>query len=371
VRDRALLLIVLACALMAGLCFGQAKRAIKPGDQVSVVCEEEPSLSKDYTVTRDGYIVLQFVGAVNIGGLSEAAAAAKIAQALVSERILTKATVRLNLTARKDQTISYAGAVGRSGELLPRDGLRLSDVVNAAKPTAAADMERILITTGEGKEIWVNFKAFDGKDQRHNPEVRAGDHVFFTLLDRPTEVTVVGMVAKPGPVEHKKGMTVKGAIEAAGGLTALADQDAIRIERDRVPLPPMNLLEAGRTEVKLGDVIRVAQAPATRQVTVMGAVASPKKVAFREGMTVGGAIKEAGGPLGNANLGSIKITRLENGKQRTFTHDLTAVGKGMSGDLPLKVNDVIDVPEGKGRRSMSPAMKIAGALLLIFGITRF
>lgn len=358
--------------LCACVCMGQIKAVVRPGDGVHVVCEEEPSLSKDYTITRDGYIVMQFIGAVSIAGLDELTASAKLAATLIEQRILPRAHVKLTILGTKTALISYAGAVSRAGDLFPRTGIRLSDVVALAQPTAAANLERVRITTAEGKELGVNFKAFDGKNMTHNPELRPGDRVYFDLVSRPQDVTVTGMVAKPGTVGFNDGMTVRQAIAAVGGTNATADRK-VRLERaGQVKEYDLSKEDAG---LQPGDRIFVPQQQVLTYVQVEGAVMTPRRVPYREGLTLSQAVDAAGGAFVKADLGKVKVIRQVDGKDKTLTHDLAAVYASKAGDLELRANDRVEVPMPSAKRASktNQALKIVAGLVFgaMFGFLRF
>ena len=350
----------------------QAKPVVRPGDSVNVVCEEEPSLSKDYTITRDGYIVMQFIGAVAVAGLDEPTASAKLAATLIEQRILPRAHIKLKIVGTKTALISYAGAVGKSGDIYPRPGLRLSDVVTVAQPTGAANLERVRITTADGKELGVNFKAFDGKDQTHNPELRAGDRVFFDLVSRPLDVTVTGMVVKPGTVAFNEGMTLRQAVAAAGGPNATADK-SVRLERaGQVKEYDISKEDAG---LQAGDRIFVPQQQVLTYVQVEGAVMTPRRVPFRDGITLSEAVDAAGGAFAKADLGKVQVVRKVDGKDKIITHDLAAVYASKAGDFELRANDRVNVPMPSQKRAgrTNQALKIIGGLVLgaMFGFLRF
>lgn len=364
--------VVVLALFVSGLSFAQVKQIVKSGDSVSVVCEEEPSLNKDYPITRDGYIVMQFIGAISVAGLTEDVAAAKIAATLIEQRILPRATVRLKVLGSRTALIGYGGAVQKSGEVFPRPGLRLADVVQAAQPTSAANMERVRITTGDGKEIFVNFKRFDGKDQTHNPELRAGDRVFFELVDRPQDVVITGMVKRPGSVPFKEGMTVRELVLAAGGYTAAANEKLVRLEHaGQVRELDLNTEDA---PLQAGDRVFVPQATALTFVTVNGAVVTPRRVPFREGLTLAQAVEGAGGAAPRADLKNVRVVRKIDGKDRIIVHNLSEVYASKAGDMPLRANDVVEVnyPKAVNRRGNS-ALQVVGAVVIgaIFGFLRF
>lgn len=80
------------------------------------------------------------------------------------------------------------------------------------------------------------------------------------------------------------------------------------------------------------------------QVFVMGAVRKPGAYGLQERMTVLGACLMAEGFTEFASPRRVKVTRIENGKQKTFQIDLVKVREGKKDDIPLMRGDRIDVP---------------------------
>lgn len=110
-------------------------------------------------------------------------------------------------------------------------------------------------------------------------------------------------------------------------------------------------------EVVLAEYIRSPQVnvivsnpvSAFSQVKVIGQVANPQSIAFREGMRVLDAVLAAGG-LGEFSAGNrAKIVRTQDGKQvelRVRLEDL--INKGaMQHNLELRPGDVLVVPESR------------------------
>ena len=91
-----------------------------------------------------------------------------------------------------------------------------------------------------------------------------------------------------------------------------------------------------------GDVIVV---PGGGNVMVVGWVQTPGYFQVGSGLTVLGAIGAAGGPMYAANTKDITLIRSnKNGSKDAIPIDLDKISKGEEDDLPVKANDVIDVP---------------------------
>jgi len=108
-------------------------------------------------------------------------------------------------------------------------------------------------------------------------------------------------------------------------------------------------------EVVLGEYVRSPQVniivtepvSAFSQVRVIGQVARPQGVAYREGMTVLDAVLAVGGLAPFAAGNRAKIIRTENGKQHEIKVRLDNVmNKGdLASNITLQPGDVVVVPE--------------------------
>jgi len=328
----------LSCVLLALLCLlafgGQTRVVVKPTDVVAVQCDQERKLDKEYTISNDGYIVMQFVGAIQVAGLTEEAAGAKIESALVTQRILPEARVHLHVVNSTSSGIVYAGAIRNNGEMPARRGLRLADVVTTAQPNPNANMERVRIVTSSGNEFIVNYKSYDGTNNANNPELRTGDMVLFDHVNGPPTQTPVRpthpVVQQPNPPGQ----------------------------------PPYQPSGQPANNPQNPDPNWHNPSGKPRMVTVIGAVASPRSVSWHEGMSVSEAIDQAGGLLKTADTSNVKIQRKIDGNTRIYKEDVKAASEGLSGEVMLRPDDVIDVPTVSHHGGISRNMKIGAAILL-------
>lgn len=97
------------------------------------------------------------------------------------------------------------------------------------------------------------------------------------------------------------------------------------------------LIRLFQPQLTNSDVIVTLESGAA-QVYVTGAVAKPGKLAFDRPTTILQAIMEAGGPNEFGSLKKVRIVRLENGEQNTFSVDLRATMEGRA-TTPVYVKD--------------------------------
>jgi protein involved in polysaccharide export with SLBB domain len=324
--------VLLAISMLVFVALGApGKRIVKANDQVSIYCDEEAALNREYTITKDGFIVMRFVGAIQVAGMTEEAAAGKIAQALVDEKILQKASVELNVLASKSGVISYSGAVQNSGSIPPKAGFHLSDLVQIAKPIPNANLQKVKITTAAGNEFIVNYAAFTGADNLNNPELRSGDSVFFDYTNQPAPI----QQPMQQPIQQQPHFEPEHHADNPRPL------EPTHQEPQRVLTEPEKL----------------------EYVEVMGAVEKSRTIRFEPGMTLSQAIERCG-ILKDSDLRNVRVDRKIDGDVRTYREDISRVHGGFSGDFPLRGGDIIHVPEQGHSRGPSRAVKIGAMILL-------
>lgn len=356
---RFIALLVLLVAALPGL---SQERPLRAGDKVRLTCEEEPSLNRDYTLTRDGLLLLSFVGAVEVGGLTPPDAAKRVADQLVAQRILPKATVSLRLLAPEVSPVRFAGAVKVAGETPYVEGMRLSALLTIAQPTTGANLRAVVIEDATGGKAEVDATKTDGELDLRDPKLRPGDFVFIPAFERPQEVLVLGGVMQPGSAPFAAGMTIRTAIEGAGGLSGMGDSKRVRLEREGQPARWIDLGTAAADDrVQVGDRIVVELRAVRRFVSVDGEVRKPGMVEFRDGMTLTQAIHVAGGVLPDARLDRVGVRRGEGRQAKTEFHNLERILAGYVGDIALKPGDAILV--GRISDLRAQRMRQAGAVL--------
>lgn len=362
---RWILLVVIA---LTGLSAVAQDRVIRPNDKVKVVCEEEPALNRDYTVTSDGFILMSFIGAVKVSGLSEKAAADRIVEELLRQRILRRATVTVTLLANETLPVRFSGAVGTPGQMPWKEGLRLSDVAGFAKPLATADLERVRIESRLGQIATVNFRRHTGENDAFNPLIQPGDFVFFPLTTRETKAFILGAVLRPGAVEVTTGMTLNQAIQKAGGVVPQANPDRVRFTREGQPEQIISLrTDAGEMPLQPGDRFVIEAIARDRVIVVMGGVKSPGSIGFTEGLTLTRALAIAGGVTDSARVTKVKLTRRQGERTTTRDVDLKRIQEGFIGDVVLQPGDRIDVPQMGRRRNNADLLPIALVVFFLFG----
>lgn len=344
---------------------------LKPGDEVTLTCTEEPKLDGNYLITSTGLILLPFVGAVEVAGLTEDAASKKVADVLVRQQILRTATVSIKLKAapvEQPLPIQVTGAVAKATDVPYRDSLRLADVLAEAAPLSVADLAAIRITSVNGEVVTVNHKPWiAAQDESANPKLRPGDKVFVPIQVASQEVTVLGAVRNPGVVQWSEGMTVRAAIELAGGFRRDANQRAVELTTSAGNLVTLDMTAAVPDRpVMPGEKVFVPVREITDNVYIRGAVSRPGLIPYVPGLTVGQVVQDAG-PIKDARLDKVKIYRKRIDEDtRVLTVNVVKILGGSEPDVELFATDVVEVPYPARSFKVDNTMKIVGAALLAY-----
>lgn len=354
--------LLLMMAGLPGMLVAQEAK-IAPGDVILLTCEEEPTLNKEYSVTSQGVVLIDFLGAVMVKDLTEPECANAIKKRLVDDRILREATIKVKIVSRHNDPILFRGAVRVTGKRDYAKGLRLSDIVRAAGPTDTADLKRIEVKSKDGKVSVYDFSMFDPATNENNPLLKPGDDVNFRSKSDPGIVVVLGAVGNPGGVNFEPGMTVRKAVAKCGGFSSTAILSRVRLEK---PGKPPVYIDLSKQEVDApvaeGDRIFVEMAVQRKYVMVTGAVNSGGLVELTPGLTLSKAIVAAGGVSVQAERGTVLLTR--PGTNKAVKYDLATVGAGGAADPVLMAGDRVTVATKK--RKSNEGLKSLSYMVLLY-----
>ncbi len=366
---RAAVLFVLAAFSVGG---ALAQSALKPGDVVTLTCDEDATLNSDYTITSQGLLLIKYIGAVEVQGLTPQQAAQKVSRELVRQQVMPKATVAIRIkgesspSAQQPLPVNVGGAVRNPLDVAFREGLKLSDVLTIADPTTVADLKNVRITRLSGEVGTIDFTQYQAGNDAGNPLLRPGDRIFLPLKVASFQVSVLGAVMRPGIVEFAEDMTVRKAIELSGGLRSDANPE--RVEITGPDQDPFNFQLLGDADMKVepGTKIVVGVREVREHIFVRGSVARPGLLPYKPGMTITDAILDAQ-PFEAAGLNRVRLSRRDTtGAVKVDIYDVRQIQAGKLQDVLLKPEDTIDVPYPVSSYRTQDTMKFVGIGLLLY-----
>jgi protein involved in polysaccharide export with SLBB domain len=249
------------------------------------------------TVDRDGRIFLPEAGSIAIAGLPLGKVERLIAGAL--KRQYRNAQVAVTVSSLRSVRVYVVGDVQRPGGYdISSLATPLSALYAAGGPTAVGSLRTLLHYRGKQLVETVDLYDFLLHGIRNgSASFESGD----TLLVPPAgpQVAVFGAVKRPAIYELKAGeTTLDTVVSDAGGFTAAASPDHIRIERidanhqrETVTLGKQTTLAA--FQVRDGDRIRIEPILpySQRAVYLAGHVVRPGRLPYTDGMRLSDVLR--------------------------------------------------------------------------------
>jgi polysaccharide export outer membrane protein len=333
---------------------------VGPGDILTISVPQMDELQeRKVRVTPQGTIELPLVGMVQAGGLTEEQLEAELDSKLNNFMYNPQASVYVDEYHNRD--VAVIGAVNHPGlVLLDSPSETILDVITQAGGLASTAADEIILIPVElgdptmakrvsqvaynssvrgsvGADSAIATDAGTG-DPAH-PVAQAGE----IMPNEPGRAIAGG---NPGIYKRqqqmKQGPPATPPPDIAARALDLAPSNAHPLT---IKIRSTSLTGAGKyinLPMRPGDVIVV---PGGGNVMVVGWVQTPGYFQVGSGLTVLGAIGAAGGPMYAANTKDITLIRSnKDGSKQTIPINLDKISKGDAADLPVKANDVIDVP---------------------------
>lgn len=212
------------------------------GDQAGQInipsMREAPTYQQGMRVNSRGNITLPLLGEVPTEGLTTTELEADLARRLRAADILLKPQVSVQLIEYRNGVVAVMGSFERPG-LYPitRPGATIADLMWAAGgPSKDAGRVVTFAPEGVGDPIRIDVEMLlqpDGRQaQGVNVRVVPGDVVSIAPAG---SVLIDGWVEKPGSYPVTRGLTLAGAIAAAGGNSFAADREHATVKRSLGP----------------------------------------------------------------------------------------------------------------------------------------
>lgn len=267
-------------------------------------------------------------------------------------------------TSRADSSAPVLG----SGDELEITIYGVSDLTTHARVTSDGDISMPLV--GEIRVAGLTSREAEGAiaaGLRRNNILKDPQVSVYVKEYTNSEISVVGQVAKPGPYSSLGPHRLYDILQAAGGLTEKAANEASIAHRGggnpvtvELPKNPGEMAE-NNVELLPGDTVVV---PSAGIVYVLGEVTKPGGYILNSsgGTTVLQVLGAAGGPTHMAAMGRTKmIRRTQNGLQERPV-PLNNLLHAKVADIPLEPDDILYIPGSRLKSALS-----AGELISLAG----
>ena len=319
------------------------------GDQVSVDIYGASQKSVDCTVSPDGDIVIEGYGPIRVGGLSVAAAKARL-RATLGSRYQSS---RINLSLGQTRTVS----INVMGEVVKPGTYTLS---------AFASVFNALYMAGGTNDIGTlrNIKIYrnnrlvsvcdiydyilNGK-MTGNVRLHDGDVIIVGPYD--CLVNITGKVKRPMYYEMKRNESLQTLLRYAGGFTGDAYKKAVRVNRKtgrEYAVFNVDEFDMSAFRIADGDSVSVDSILPryANTVEIKGAVFRPGMYQLGDGInSVRSLVQHAEGLTEEAFTARAVMHRMKADRTlRVIPVDIQGIMEGRVADIPLKENDVLFIP---------------------------
>ncbi len=319
---------------------------IGPGDELELLMWGRINRNALLPVKRDGTVLIDDIGPLQVGGLTFSQA-----KHLIESRLGQITGVQVDITMGQLRTIQIYvyGEVQQPGAYTVSALSHVSNALMAAGGISKVGSLRN-IQLRRGNQIVQAIDLYEmllhgntAADARLEPQ----DVIFVPVIG--AVVAIAGDVNRPAIYEFKKSPeSLTSLIQLAGGVTAFGYSERLQIERienhKRMVAVDINLdqLRSGRFEVRDGDLVKVYPVLPERKnvVTLVGNVRRPGEYQWREGMRVADLIHAGEGvaPRTFFKHALIRRTRGSDGETRFVSVDL---GSALSDHLATPSNSLL------------------------------
>jgi protein involved in polysaccharide export with SLBB domain len=329
-----------------------ADYVIGPGDTINIQLFGSQNNEFFLDVNRDGTINFPEIGPVNVSGLTFTQMRDTLNQRITEQMIGVRASITLG--ELRSIRVFLLGDVVRPGSYSVSG---LSTITNAlysgggVRPIGslrniALRRDGVTVSTLDLYDLLLRG------DTRGDVRLQAGDAIFVPPIG--AQITVDGEVRRPAIYEIKNEESVAEVIALAGGLRAVGNRTAVKLERvvanRGTTVQDIDLAgSGGQTPVRDGDVLRV---PANLQqlessVRLAGNVYQPGLYQWRQGMRLTDLVPapERVKPLSDVNYVLVRRELAPNVDIEAVSADLQAAWRQPNGpaNIPIEPRDTVYV----------------------------
>ena len=266
---------------------------IGPGDELRIQVWGQVTLNNRYTVDRTGNIYIPEVGTLQVAGLTFA----KVQDYLKAQmgRVFRNFDLNVNMGQLRSIQVFVVGQASRPGSYTISS---LSTLTNALFATGGPSLQGSMrhIQLKRSGKVVVEFDLYDlleRGDKTNDLQLLPGDVIYIPPVG--PQVAVAGSVKVPAIYELKSARetTVGDVLELAAGLTVVASNEKVRLERvderHLRSIVELSLDTKGRSILlQDGDLLEMTAILDEYKdaITLRGNVATPGRYSWKPGMRV-------------------------------------------------------------------------------------
>jgi protein involved in polysaccharide export with SLBB domain len=268
-----------------------ADYVIGPGDELRVRVWGQVNFQANLQVDRAGEVYLPQVGPVHVEGMPFSDLDGHLRKAI--GRVYRNFDLTADIGQIRAIQVYVAGQARRPGVYTVSSLSTLVDTVFASGgPSVQGSMRHIELR--RGSQVVTDFDLYGllvRGDKSKDVKLLPGDVIFIPAVG--PEVAITGSVRTPAIYELREGESLDGLIADAGGVSAVAAEARVSIERisehrDRYAMEVTYDANGLKTPLADGDLVHVYSIVPRYQktVTLRGNIANPGRFAWHAGMRV-------------------------------------------------------------------------------------
>lgn len=327
-----------------------------PGDEVNIDIWGASQESISETISPDGYITIEGVGVVQLGGLTVSQAKSRLRQ-VVGPRY-QDSQIELTLGQTRTITISVTGEVKTPGTYtMSAFATVYNALYMAGGPNDIGTLRSIKVFRGGRQISSVDVYAFL-LNGHLTGDVRLQDNDIITVGPYESLVCIAGKVKRPMYYEMKKTESAATLLRYAGGFTGDAFTKSIRVNRKAGAMYSVfSVGEFDMNDFRMmdEDSVFVDSTFVRYQNTaeVIGAVFHPGHYQVGGHITTVKSLIEACGGLTEEAIGQHAVMHRTrpNRSLEVLSVDVSGILEGTSPDVPLKSEDVLYIASNEEKEA--------------------
>jgi len=272
---------------------------IGPGDELRIRIWGQVNFQANVEVDRTGevYIPVSQVGPIHVAGLPYSQLTDRLRQAV--GRVYKNFDLLVDLGRVRAIQVYVAGEARRPGVYTVSSLSTLIDALFASGgPSVQGSFRHIQLRRGSEQVADFDLYSFlVHGDKSNDSKLLSGDVIFIPPVG--PQAAVVGSVRSPAIYELTENESLKDAIANAGGVSAVASQARVSVERieghnERHAMEVAYDATGLATPLADGDLVRVFSIVPkyTQTVTLRGNIANPGRFAWHPGMRISDLIPD-------------------------------------------------------------------------------
>jgi len=264
---------------------------VGPGDELRIRVWGQVNFQANLQVDRAGEVYLPQVGPVHVAGMPFSDLDGHLRQAI--GRVYRNFDLTADIGQIRAIQVYVAGQARRPGVYTVSSLSTLVDAVFASGgPSVQGSMRHIELR--RGSDVVTDFDLYGllvRGDKSKDVKLLPGDVIFIPAVG--AEVAITGSVRTPAIYELREGESLEALISDAGGVSAVASEARVSIERisdhhDRFAMEVAYDANGLKTTLADGDLVHVYSIVPRYQktVTLRGNIANPGRFAWHAGMRV-------------------------------------------------------------------------------------